>query len=278
MKVVSISGSKAPLFTFPQHLQSHSQSSDWIQSLVHHCHNNFLELWKTWTSRDCVLTPVILTTEELKFQVYCWTKHLQISASTEIRDLLVQPWKGKAAWSLTCNTLSQHQGSGPKMPYIGHLTSENFTVLEAVDGQALKYLYHEKYQWYYTIKEVFHELSFSLFVSQMDSKKSPKDSIFFISICSVSSCRCTTERSRKYRFGRYFLLQRMLQANCFLLINTYTILHTTVIWATHHLPQVDHYIISLIECSRPSLIFIIYSMLWSIMKLALMKLLHVKHK
>lgn len=104
-------------------------------------------------------------------------------------------------------------------------------------------------------------------------QKKSQELYFFISICSISSCRCTTERSQKYGFGRNFLLQPMLQANCFLLINTYTILHTAVIWATHHLPQVDHYIISPIECSRPILIFLISSVLWSNMKLALMKLL-----
>lgn len=112
-------------------------------------------------------------------------------------------------------------------------------------------MFHGKYQYYYTVKEFFHELSFSLFVSQMGFKKSPRNCIFFIFICSISSCRCITKRLQKYAFGRYFLLQPMLQANCFLLINTYTILHTTVIWATHHLPQVDHYVISSIECSRP---------------------------
>lgn len=96
-------------------------------------------------------------------------------------------------------------------------------------------------------------------------KKSPKDCNFLISICSISSYRCTTERSQKYGFGRYFLLQPMLQANCFLLINTYTVLCTTIIWATHHLPQVDHYLISLIECSRPILIFLISSdLIWNL--------------
>lgn len=164
------------------------------------------------------------------------------------------------------------------MPCIGHLTTGNFTALDAVGGQPLKYLSHGKYQWYYTVKEFFMCWAFPSLYAKWISKKSPKNCNFLISICSISSCSCTTERSQKYGFGRYFLLQPMLQANCFLLINTYTVLCTTVIWATHHLPQVDHYLISLIECSRPILIFLISSTFWSNMKPALMKLLYIKPK
>lgn len=97
-----------------------------------------------------------------------------------------------------------------------------------------------------------------------------------ISICGIHAYMYITERS--YRFGNCFLLQAILQANYFLFINSCAALHTIIIWATHHLPQVDDYTVLPVECSRPIFNLLRSSMFWFNMKPELMKLLLVKNK
>lgn len=73
---------------------------------------------------------------------------------------------------------------------------------------------------------------------------------FLISICCLHSYVYTTERSQTCGHGCYFPIRAMLQGHHFILLKSCAILHTNTIWATHHLPQVDHYIILSMHCSR----------------------------
>lgn len=67
-------------------------------------------------------------------------KHLQISVSADSYE------KARLLEALLAIHWHSITEVDQKPPCIGHLTSGKFTVLEAVDGQPLKYLHHGKYQ------------------------------------------------------------------------------------------------------------------------------------
>lgn len=78
-----------------------------------------------------------------------------------------------------------------------HLTSEKFTVLEAVDGQSLMYLHNGKSQRYYNQGNIiFRELSFSLLECQMDFKEWPKERTSYFPF-EVYKHVCTAQKGHR---------------------------------------------------------------------------------
>lgn len=159
-----------------------------------------------------------------------------------------------------------------------HLTSGKFTVLEAVDGQPLMYLHHGKSQWYYNQGNLQFFTSWAF--PYLNPKRISKDVPIILPPHFHLWYTCIYVHHRKViDLWIWKLFSFATHTTSKLLhLNSCAVLHTIITWASHHLPQVDCYIMLPIDCSRPILNLLISSMFWFNMKLALMKLLHVKNK